>query len=79
MINTKAKAVSAPTPGCVRKRRASGHFSTSCSIACVRSLMVGFNRSRSCSRSSRRRLGKRERKQKTDRQDAQHILLLQGY
>src|SRR5580692_2412689 len=56
MINTKAKAVSAPTPGCVRKRRASGHFSTSCSIACVSSLMVGFNRSSSCSRSSRRRL-----------------------
>ena len=28
MISTKASAVSGPTPGCVCKRRASGHFST---------------------------------------------------
>ena len=32
-IRTKASPVSAPTPGCVSNRRASGHFSTSCSMA----------------------------------------------
>src|SRR5713226_10043841 len=37
MINTKASAVIEPTPGCVRKRCASGHFSTSCSIAALSS------------------------------------------
>src|SRR5229473_1177328 len=45
MINTKANAVSAPTPGCVCSRRASGHFSTSCSMACVSSAIVGVRRS----------------------------------
>jgi len=33
MISTNASAVKAPTPGCVLSRFASGHFSTSCSIA----------------------------------------------
>jgi hypothetical protein len=32
MISTKASAVKAPTPGWVLSRRASGHFSASCSI-----------------------------------------------
>ena len=56
MINTKASAVSAPTPGCVCKRCASGHFSTSCSTACVSSAIVGVSRSSNSSRSRRRRL-----------------------
>src|SRR5271157_443686 len=42
MISTKANAVSGPTPGCVCNRRASGHFSTSRSIACVSFAIVGF-------------------------------------
>jgi hypothetical protein len=37
MISTKASAVKAPTPGCVINRFASGHFSTSCSIAWLNS------------------------------------------
>src|ERR1700680_1647118 len=79
MINTKAKAVSAPTPGCVRKRRASGHFSTSCSITCVRSVMVGFSRSSSCSRSSRRRLaqGANRNDSSCSRPCCRHNLFLQ--
>src|SRR5579863_6805371 len=56
MISTKASAVSGPTPGCVIKRCASGHFSTSCSMVCVRSVIVGFSRSSNSSRSCRRRL-----------------------
>ena len=56
MINTNANAVSAPTPGCVCNRCASGHFSTSCSIACVSSAIVGVSRSSNSSRSRRRRL-----------------------
>src|SRR5450759_2553095 len=55
MISTKASAVSGPTPGCVLNRCASGHFSTSCSIACVSSAIVGFSRSSNSSRSRRRR------------------------
>jgi len=56
MINTKASAVSAPTPGCVCKRCASGRFSTSCSMACVSSAIVEVRRSSNSSRSRRRRL-----------------------
>jgi hypothetical protein len=40
MISTKASAVREPTPGCVLNRCASGHFSTSCSIACVSCAIV---------------------------------------
>src|SRR5713101_232913 len=56
MISTKASAVSAPTPGWVLKRCASGHFSASCSMASVSSAIVGFSRSSNSSRSRRRRL-----------------------
>jgi hypothetical protein len=56
MISTNANAVSAPTPGCVCNRRASGHFSTSPSMASVSSAIVGVSRSSSCRRSRRRRL-----------------------
>ena len=56
MISTKAKAVREPTLGCVLNRCASGHFSTSCSIACVSSAIVGVSRSNNSSRSRRRRL-----------------------
>src|ERR1022692_4730194 len=56
MIKTNASAVNAPTPGCVCSRRASGHFSASCSIACVNSAIVGVSRSSNSSRSRRRRL-----------------------
>ena len=56
MISTKANAVKAPTPGCVITRRASGHFSTSCSTAWLNSVIVGFSRSINSSRSRRRRL-----------------------
>jgi hypothetical protein len=45
MISTNASAVSAPTPGYVIKRCAAGHFSASCSKACVSSAIVGVSRS----------------------------------
>jgi hypothetical protein len=54
IISTKANAVSGPTQGCVFKRRAAGHFSTSSSIACVSLAIVGFSRSSNSSRSRRR-------------------------
>src|SRR5215469_9827289 len=62
MISTKANAVSAPTPGCVIKRCAGGHFSASCSMACVSSAIVGFSRSSNSSRSLRRRLAQGARR-----------------
>jgi hypothetical protein len=37
----KTSAVKAPTQGCVIRHRASGHFSTSCSIAWLNPAMVG--------------------------------------
>jgi hypothetical protein len=54
--SSNANAVSAPTPGCVCKHCASGRFSTSCSMACVSSAIVGVSRSSNSSRSRRRRL-----------------------
>src|SRR5258708_4681314 len=42
MIKTKASAVSEPTPRCVLNRRASEHFSASCSMVCVSSLIRGL-------------------------------------
>src|SRR5215467_16169335 len=56
MISTNPSAVSAPTPGWVIRRWASGHFSASCSIAWLNSSIVGFNPSSNSSRSRRRRL-----------------------
>src|SRR5215470_5609633 len=56
MISTKARAVSAPTPGWVIRRCAAGHFVTSASIACVSSAIAGFSRSSNSNKSPRRRL-----------------------
>jgi hypothetical protein len=56
MINTKASAVSAPTPGWVISRNTSGRFLASRSTAAVNSSIVGFMRSSSSNNSRRRRL-----------------------
>ena len=56
MINTYARAVSGPTPGCVIKRATSGRFLASCSAAAVSSLIIGCNRSNNSNNSCRRRL-----------------------
>ena len=79
MISTKASAVSEPTPGCVLKRCASGHFSASCSIACVSSAIVGFSRSSNSSRSRRRRLahGANGNDSSCSRPASRHNLFLQ--
>src|SRR5215470_7034015 len=56
MINTKASAVSAPTPGWVINRSTSGCFLASRSTALLNSSILGSSRSNSSSNSLRRRL-----------------------
>src|ERR1017187_2127024 len=79
MISTKASAVSDPTPGCVLKRCASGHFSASCSMVCVNSAIVGLSRSSTPSRSLRRRLahGANGNASSCSRPASRHSLFLQ--
>src|SRR5215469_5837241 len=55
MISTKARAVIAPTPGCLIRRNTSGRCLTCCSTTALNSSIVGFNRSSSSSKSCRRR------------------------
>ena len=79
MISTKASAVREPTPGCVRNRCASGHFSASCSIAALSSAIVGFSRSSNSSKSRRRRLAHRANRNDSScpRPSSRHNLFLQ--
>ncbi len=79
MISTKASAVSAPTPGWVCKRCAAGHFSASCSMACVNSAIVGVSRSSNSSRSCRRRLaqGAKRNDSSCSRPASRHNFFLQ--